>query len=235
MKAVILALAVGVATATTASAQLPGRATPTTSTSRGTSVDGSWRVVGRDQSGTIYERTTYDAYGNLVVQQARRDANGNFRILSTRTVQNGSRNDCQVGTATTVGGIVLPRSGSNNCTYDNRSNRRTNDGVWRHVGKGKKNNSIYERRTRDAYGNVVIQRARRNPNGSFTILSTRTVRNDRNVSQNNGNRDDRWDNRRGDDDDDDDRWDNRRTDDDSRFSSSEQNGRGKGKGHKGRD
>ena len=114
MKAVILALAVGVATATTASAQLPGRATPTTSTSRGTSVDGSWRVVGQDQSGTIYERTTYDAYGNIVVQRARRDANGNFRILSTRTVQNGSRNDCQVGTATTIGGIVLPRTGSNN-------------------------------------------------------------------------------------------------------------------------
>lgn len=210
MKAVILALAVGVATATTASAQLPGRAIPTTSTSRGTSVDGAWRVVGQDQSGTIYERTTYDAYGNIVVQRARRDANGNFRILSTRTVQNGSRNDCQAGTATTVGGIVLPRTGSNDCTYDNRTNRRTNDGVWRHVGKGKKNNSIYERRTRDAYGNVVIQRARRNPNGSFTILSTRTVRNNRNVGQNNGNGNDRWDNRRGDDND---RSDNRRGDD----------------------
>ena len=32
------------------------------------------------------------------------------------------------------------------------------------------------RRTRDANGNLVIQRARRNSNGTFTIFSTRTAR-----------------------------------------------------------
>jgi hypothetical protein len=244
MKAVILVLAVvGVASAAPASAQIssrgvPSRGIPTTSTSRSTSVDGTWRAVGRDNSGTIYERRTYDSYGNIVVQQARRDANGNFRILSTRTVQsNGNRNDCQVGSTNgTVGDIIFGRSGvNNNCQYDNRSDRRAVDGVWRQVGQGRNNNSIYERRTYDGNGNVVIQRGRRNSNGSFTVLSTRTARSNRSVNRNDGNRDDRWDNRGGDDDDDDDdRWDNRR-DDNDRSGKSEHDNRGRGKGRKGRD
>jgi predicted patatin/cPLA2 family phospholipase len=41
------------------------------------------------------------------------------------------------------------------------------------VGRGPNNNSIYERRTYDRNGNVVIQRARRNRNGTFTIIGTR--------------------------------------------------------------
>jgi len=232
MKAVILTLTLAaLASAASANAQIPGRGIPTTTASRSTSVDGSWRVVGRDQSGTIYERSTYDRYGNIVVQRARRDANGNFRILSTRTVPTNGRNDCQVaGSNGSVSDIIFGRSGSGSGTYDCRSNGSSADGVWRPVGNNRGNSQIYVRRTYDRNGNVVIQRARRNPNGTFTILNSRTVRN-------NGNNrdDDRWDNRG--DRDDDDRWNNRgdRDDDDDRWDNREHHGRGKGKGKKGRD
>jgi len=174
MKAVILALAVaGVASTAPLNAQINGSRHPV-STTRTTSVDGSWRVVGQDSYGTIYERRTYDASGNIIVQRARRDVNGNFSILSTRTVQGNNSSDCQLSTGATVGGIILGRTGAaTNCGY----NRGSADGVWRQVGQGRNNNSIYERRTLDANGNVVIQRARRNSDGSFTILSTRTTGN----------------------------------------------------------
>jgi hypothetical protein len=49
------------------------------------------------------------------------------------------------------------------------------DGAWYQVGVGANNNSIYERRTTDHRGNLVIQRARRNRNGTFTILNTRVA------------------------------------------------------------
>jgi hypothetical protein len=238
MKAVIFALAVaGAAVAAPVSAQVPSRGIPTTSSSRNTSVDGSWRVVAQDRSGTIYERRTRDAYGNVVIQRARRDANGNFRILNSRTVQtNGSRNDCQTGT-NTVGDIVFGRTGASNCQYNGQSNaRRSADGVWRQVGQGRSNNSVYERRSIDANGNVVVQRARRNPNGSFTILSTRVADNSSRASRSGNVNNGSW-NRNGDGDDDENnsQLDNRRGNDDDRYDNSERNDRGKGKGKKGRD
>jgi hypothetical protein len=238
MKAVILALTIaGVASTATLNAQIVGTRlpTPSTSTSRGTTVNGSWQVVGRDRNGnTIYERRTYDANGNIVVQQASRDVNGNFRILNTRTVRNDNNRDCQTaGTNGTVGDIIFGRSGTTDCSY-NRGDRSSVDGVWRQVGQGRNNNSVYERRTLDANGNVVVQKGRRNSNGTFTILSTRTIRNNGVRNRNGNNDDDRYDRRRNNDDDD--SYDRRRdNDDDNRYSQSEQNGRGRGKGHKGRD
>lgn len=141
---------------------------------RGTSIDGSWRVVGRDGNGnTIYERRTTDRNGNILVQRAVRDRNGNMSIISSNTVGNTSNrgNNCDYTRSTnTVGDIIFGRSGSNvNC--DDNGNRI--DGGWYQVGQGRNNNSIYERRIRDSNGNLVIQRARRNPNGSFTIFNTR--------------------------------------------------------------
>jgi len=248
MKAVILALTIaGVASTAPLNAQILGSRPPTPSTTRGTSVNGSWQVVGQDRSGTIYERRTYDANGNIVVQRARRDANGNFSILSTRTVQgNGNGRDCQLASNGTVGDIILGRSRVNDCG----NNRRGSDGVWRQVGQGRNNNSIYERRTVDAYGNVVVQRARRNSDGSFTILSTRTVRDNRGVRRNRGDdNDDQGDNEdrgrgrnRGDDDN---RYNNGNYNNnsgdynynsgDARYGKSEHKSHGRGKGRKGRD
>ena len=137
------------------------------------SVDGSWRVVGRDGNGnTIYERRTTDRNGNIIVQRARRDSYGNMSIISTNTIGNNSNrgNNCAYAQSTnTVGDIIFGRTNTNvNC--DDVGNRV--DGGWYQVGRGRDNNSIYERRVRDANGNLVIQRARRNPNGTFTILNT---------------------------------------------------------------
>jgi hypothetical protein len=135
---------------------------------------GSWQVVGRDANGyTIYERRTTDRYGNVVIQRARRESNGNMTIISSRTVaSNDNRNNrnCDYNrTSNSVGDIIFGRTNDVNC--DDVGNRV--DGGWYQVGRGRDNNSVYERRTRDANGNLIIQKARRNPDGSFRILSTR--------------------------------------------------------------
>ena len=191
MKAVILALALaGVAGTTSLEAQvvasrlpIPGRTS--------SSIDGSWRVVGRDGNGnTLYERRTRDAYGNIVIQRAIRDANGNMSIISTRTVRDDNNRDCDYNrTTNSVGDIIFGRTNDVNC--DDRGNRT--DGGWYQVGRGRDNNSIYERRTRDANGNLVIQRARRNSDGSFTILSSRYANdNDKQWSKEQKKRDKEW-------------------------------------------
>jgi hypothetical protein len=174
MKVVIIMLAIaGLASTAPLDAQILGGRAPTPTTSRGT-INGSWQVVGRDGNGnTIYERRTTDRYGNVVIQRARRDGNGNMSIISTRTVRNDdnrNRRNCDYNrTTNSVGDIIFGRS--NDVICDDRGNRV--DGGWYQVGRGRDNNSIYERRTRDPAGNLVIQRARRNPDGTFRILSTR--------------------------------------------------------------
>jgi hypothetical protein len=134
---------------------------------------GSWQVVGRDANGyTIYERRTTDRNGNIVIQRARRESNGNMTIISSRTVASNDRNNrnCDYNrTSNSVGDIIFGRTNDVNC--DDIGNRV--DGGWYQVGRGPNNNSVYERRTRDANGNLIIQKARRNPDGTFRILSTR--------------------------------------------------------------
>ena len=134
---------------------------------------GSWQVVGRDANGyTIYERRTTDRNGNFVIQRARRESNGNMTIISSRTVASNDRNNrnCDYNrTNNSVGDIIFGRT--NNTYCDDVGNRE--DGGWYQVGQGRDNNSVYERRTRDANGNLIIQKARRNPDGTFRILSTR--------------------------------------------------------------
>lgn len=176
MKVLSIAMVITALAATaSADAQIVGTRlpTPTTSTSRGTSVDGSWYVVGRDANGmTIYERRTTDRNGNVVIQRARRNANGSMTIISTRTVANNDRRNrnCDYTRSTnSVGDIIFGRNSDVYC--DDNGNRE--DGGWYQVGRGRDNNSIYERRTRDSSGRLIIQRARRNANGTLTIISTR--------------------------------------------------------------
>ena len=84
-----------------------------------------------------------------------------------------SSSDCRYTRTTNgIGDIIFGRT---NLATDCRDVYSRNDGAWYQVGRGRDNNSIYERRVRDANGNLVIQRARRNPNGTFTILSTRVA------------------------------------------------------------
>jgi len=188
MKGLVITLALaGLASTGTLNAQVYGsRPLPSTNTS--ISVDGQWRVVGRDGNGnTIYERRTQDRNGNILVQRAVRDNRGNMSIISSSTINGGTYNNgtynrntnCAYNqTTNSVGDIIFGRSGTAaNCTdVGNRV-----DGGWYQVGQGRNNNSIYERRVRDRNGNLVIQRARRNPDGSFTILNSRSydVNNDR--------------------------------------------------------
>jgi hypothetical protein len=91
-------------------------------------------------------------------------------------------------------GVILnPAQSGNNCAYTRSNNSvgdiifgRTNttncqdvysreDGAWYQIGRG----NTYERRVTDRNGNLVIQHARRNSNGSFTILNTRSGMNDK--------------------------------------------------------
>ena len=175
MKAVIITLALAsLASAASVDAQISTTRLPTPSTSRGTTVNGSWQVVGRDANGyTIYERRVSDRNGNIVIQRARRESNGNMTIISSRTVaSNDNRNNrnCDYNrTNNSVGDIIFGRTNDVNC--DDVGNRV--DGGWYQVGRGRDNNSIYERRTRDRNGNLIIQRGRRNSNGTITIISTR--------------------------------------------------------------
>lgn len=173
------------------------------------SVSGTWQVVGRDGSGnSIYERSTRDRNGNIVIQRARRNSNGSMTVISTRNGGNdnrGSSRNCDYNRSTnSIGDILFGRTNDRVC--DDEYSR--DDNGWYQVGRGRDNNSIYERRTRDRNGNLVIQRARRNSNGGLTIISTRRASdNDRQWKKNGKSKNDKnkYDKRhdRGHDDDDD--------------------------------
>jgi hypothetical protein len=134
---------------------------------------GQWYSVGRDGNGySIYERRTRDRNGNIVVQRARRNSNGSMTIVSTRTIRDDRRDNrnCDYTRSTnSVGDILFGRTNDRVCDDD----YSRDDHGWYQVGRGRDNNSIYERRTRDRHGNLIIQRARRNRNGTLTIISTR--------------------------------------------------------------
>ena len=156
-----------------------------------TTVNGSWTLVGRDGSGNqIYERRVQDRNGNIVVQRARRDVNGNMSIISSNTVNNGNNgnnrnNDCTYAQSTnTVGDIIFGRTSANTTNCDDRNSRVA--GGWYQVSRDRSGSRIYERQTTDNNGNVIIQQARRNSNGSFTILNTRVVRNKNNNGRGRG-------------------------------------------------
>jgi hypothetical protein len=90
----------------------------------------------------------------------------------TVPVTQGNTNCSYARSTSSVGDIIFGRTNlATNC----RDVYSREDGAWYQVGRGRDNNSIYERRVRNANGNLVVQRARRNPNGSFTILSTRVA------------------------------------------------------------
>jgi hypothetical protein len=97
-------------------------------------------------------------------------------VISTRSGGYDNRGDnrgnrnCDYNRSTnSVGDILFGRTNDRVC--DDEYSR--DDNGWYQVGRGRDNNSIYERRTRDRNGNLIIQRARRNSNGGLTIISTR--------------------------------------------------------------
>ena len=183
MKVFVVTLALaGLASAATLDAQIMG-SRPVPSTSGPINVDASWRAVGRDANGNaIYERRTRDVNGNILVHRAVRDRNGKMQIISSSTevvdnrAGNRGRTDCDyTRSGSTVGDIIFGRSNNqNNVNCDGVGSRI--DGGWYQIGPGPRNNSEYVRRIRDSQGNLVIQRARRDRNGNFRIISTRYAR-----------------------------------------------------------
>ena len=93
--------------------------------------------------------------------------------MRTGVVTKQQGTDCTYArTTNSVGDIIFGRTSIvTNC----RDVYSREDNAWYQVGRGRDNNSIYERRIRNANGNLVIQRARRNPNGTFTIFNTRVA------------------------------------------------------------
>jgi hypothetical protein len=90
------------------------------------------------------------------------------------TGQRTRNTDCTYNrTTNSVGDIIFGRTNLNTNTHCREVYSR-NDGAWYQVGNGRSN--IYERRVRDNYGYLIIQRARRNPNGTFTILNSRIAK-----------------------------------------------------------
>jgi hypothetical protein len=92
---------------------------------------------------------------------------------STSTVYQPTQSSCSYRRSTnSVGDVIFGRTSTTSNCEDVYSRE---DGAWYQVGRGPNNNSVYERRITDNRGNLIIQRARRNPNGTFSILSTRTA------------------------------------------------------------
>jgi hypothetical protein len=240
MKTFVITLALAsLASTATLDAQIVGTRLPVPTTNASVNVDGSWHAVGRDGNGnTLYERRTRDNNGNILVQRAVRDGNGSLRIVSSRTERSNSSRDnrnCQYTQSNnSIGDIIFGRTNDN--TYCEDVGNRADNG-WYQVGRGRDNNSIYERRTRDRNGNLVIQRARRNSNGRMTIISTRYANdNDKQWRKAQKQQDKEWKkqhSQRGDDDDD--RRFGSATGNNDRFlvsNNAETKSNGKGKSHK---
>ena len=86
MKAVILVLSLaGVAAAAPLSAQIIGSRPTTTSTNRGTTVNGSWQVVGQDRSGPHLSQGRIQQGNKTVDVRARSatDENGQKEMIGT--------------------------------------------------------------------------------------------------------------------------------------------------------
>jgi hypothetical protein len=170
--------------------------------------------------------------------RARVPANARVIYGSSTNGRYGSQ-DCTYSRSTnSVGDIIFGRSGNNTNCVDN-SNRRVSGG-WYQVGNDRYG-PVYERQTRDRNGNLIVQRARRNSNGTLSVFSTRNAGNNRTYNNdryndsryNNDDRynNGRYDNARYDNGRYNDRWNSRRDGDDDDQGDDEGRGKGKNRGH----
>src|SRR6476469_1621386 len=102
----------------------------------------------------------------------------------TSTVDAQSRQNCQYQPSNPVG-VILGRgtNTSTNCTY---SGNGSVDGQWRAVGQDRNGNTIYQRRTYDGNGNILVQRAVRDSYGRMSIIDSRTYNANGNGAYNKG-------------------------------------------------
>jgi len=117
----------------------------------------------------------------LSAQRPSGNQTGSSRQNCTNAQRSGSVSDIILGrsSASTIG-----------CVDNRGRNSQVNGGGWYQVGNDGNGGTIYERQTQDQYGNIVVQRARRDRNGNMSIISTRNVGNNgtyNNGGYNNGN------------------------------------------------
>jgi len=128
MKAVIITLALaGLASTAPVDAQILGTRLPTPVTNTNARIDGSWQVVGRDGS------------GNTIYERRTQDRNGNIVVQRARRDSYGNMSIIStntVGNTSVIGSV---------------------DGSWRVVGRDGNGNTIYERRTTDRNGNIIVR------------------------------------------------------------------------------
>lgn len=102
----------------------------------------------------------------------------------TSTVNAQSRQDCRYQQSNPVD-VILGRgtNTSSNCTYNGNNSV---DGQWRAISQDRNGNTIYQRRTYDGKGNIVVQRAVRDSYGRMSIIDSRTYNANGNGAYNNG-------------------------------------------------
>lgn len=83
--------------------------------------DGQWRRESRDRNGNIiYVRTRYERDGDLVMERARRDSFGRYRIIDRRVIQSArNRND-----------RIYRDNDRNNDGYEDRAIGRQRNDRW---------------------------------------------------------------------------------------------------------
>jgi len=113
-------------------------------------------------------------YGSNTNNNGRYGTTSNSRYPGSNTNSRyPNSQDCTYSRSTnSVGDIIFGRSGNNTNCVDNTNNRVS--GGWYQVSADRYG-QIYERQTRDRNGNLIIQRARRNQNGTLSVISTRNV------------------------------------------------------------
>jgi len=83
--------------------------------------DGQWRRESRDRNGNIfYVRTRYERDGDLVMERARRDTFGRYRIIDRRVIQSARNRN----------GRIYRDNDRNNDGYDDRAIGRQRNDRW---------------------------------------------------------------------------------------------------------
>ena len=141
---------------------------------------GSWFQRGSSNESALNDRGIAQfrstpcstASARPMLSPSKEEANTIGHINNSNNTNNRNTNCSYNQSTNTVGDIIFGRSG-NNVNCNDNGNRV--DGGWYQVGPGSRQQLDLRAPHRDANGNLVIQRARRNRNGSFTILNSRSA------------------------------------------------------------
>jgi hypothetical protein len=108
------------------------------SRTNGSTVDGSWQVIGRDNSGnTIYERRRVEGNGNVVVERARRDSNGRLVVVNRQIVNRNVNNNVVYGPNGETCKYTQNKNGyKKECKYNKANRNGGKNGTYNNRGEG---------------------------------------------------------------------------------------------------